>query len=308
MNKLKKMKMKSEKMRIALRAVALFVLLGAGLGQLAAQPLPAKGHGTRADDKGYVMNNTVNEAGDMLTLESYVTGQTIVTNKEADIVLVLDVSGSMNTGTLPHDKTEYVNLFTRFNYYQIGKGFAYSPGSWYNEDTYNGNDSYKYWYKMDGALYEVKRVIDGSTSSSSAKQWLYFDNTANGRRYYLKGISVIETTDKVAPSGSHIPTDIHGINIDPVVGNGKENGPEIWRGELYTKIYGSSIQKMTALKMAVYDFIDVVAQMSKDKGVNHRISIVQFSGDYPSGGASITEKDPVAYFPSSASANKTMVL
>ena len=93
--------MKSGKMRFAMRTVALFVLLGAGLGQLLAQPLPKDkaGNGIREDDDKPVMYKCVNAEGNMLTLESYVTGQTITIEKTlpVDICLVLDLSGSMGT-------------------------------------------------------------------------------------------------------------------------------------------------------------------------------------------------------------------
>ena len=98
-NSTKKMKTKSEKMRTALRMAALVLLLGAGLGQLAAQPLPKgkTGKGTREDDDKPQMFKSVNAAGDLLTLESYVTGKISAGEViPTDICLVLDMSGSMN--------------------------------------------------------------------------------------------------------------------------------------------------------------------------------------------------------------------
>ena len=97
MKNLRKMtKLKSEKMRIALRVVALVLLVGANAVMLQAQNKPA-GKNTREEDKGYYMNKYVNEDGNMLTLESYVTGKVISVNTEVpmDVTLVMDVSSSM---------------------------------------------------------------------------------------------------------------------------------------------------------------------------------------------------------------------
>ena len=105
--------MKSEKMRISLRALTLVLLLGASFGQLVAQSqsFDMTSKSTRDDGTGYVMNSSLNEAGNLLTLKSYVTGMLVTQFKSipADIVLVLDASGTMSQHVTKLDyKVKYV--------------------------------------------------------------------------------------------------------------------------------------------------------------------------------------------------------
>lgn len=58
------------------------------------------GHGGKVEKDGLVMSKTIKKTGDsqfLLTLEAFATGSTTTTTstKPVDIVLVLDVSGSM---------------------------------------------------------------------------------------------------------------------------------------------------------------------------------------------------------------------
>ena len=97
-------------------------------------------------------------------VETFVTGSSSVTHVPTDIVLVLDVSGSMN-----QNLTSYV--------------YTARDDQWYTYNGYPGYNSTHYYYLYNGEYYEVTR---GRTySGSPTYYWLSF--TANDQTYYLSG-------------------------------------------------------------------------------------------------------------------------
>lgn len=82
------------------------------------------GHGGTVTKDGLVMSKTIKKTGDsqfLLTLEAYATGSTTTTTstKPMDIVLVLDVSGSMkeNLTEAGYRYNEVYDLSTNGTYY-----------------------------------------------------------------------------------------------------------------------------------------------------------------------------------------------
>lgn len=168
---------------------------------------------------GLIINKTAsyNSNGSYtITLEQYVTGSvtTTTTIKPADIVLVLDVSGSMKD-TL---STEYV----------------------YTE-VYSGNlDWWDTYYIEDGN--------GGYTQVSYHYQWNYNNS---GYWYYGSGNNKTIVTPKTSASDS-----------------------DSTHVQFYK--YGQQT-KLDALKEAVNNFIDSVAENATDNDVNHRIAIVTYA-------------------------------
>ena len=291
-NLTEKMKRKSEKMRTALRAVALVLLLGAGLGQLAAQSLPdgKAGKNTREEEKPYYMDKTVNEDGNLLTLESYVKGKisTPGSVKPTDFCLVLDASSSMRdvnyttmTGWLPH--------------YNRSK-FSHS------DVTVSGNPYYFRWFdgtneqyiKVNGMLGKVKN--NQSTSPGNEYYlytWIYFDCGEN--RYFLYDNSVIKApagaTYSVSGNRITYPKDVDGNEIPTVRDEGSfssnYSSKQLWTGSLYRNYTsGQVMPEEFILQEAVGSFLSSVRKNALEnpdptthQPVRHRVSLVKFAQD-----------------------------
>lgn len=120
----------------------------------------------------------------------------------------------------------------------------------YSYSSY-GSSSY-YYLHTDGKYYKVSSGY--SNSYSNRRYYLYF--TASSTTYYLSGDSVTTTRPTSYTSNSTI----------------------IWTGVLYKQ--DSSVTKLDALKDACKAFVESIAKDAEDNNVDHRISIVKFSGYY----------------------------
>lgn len=212
-----------------------------------------------------------------IELESYVTGAVTVKKvaKPADIVLVLDVSGSMNGAMYTYR-------------YSARSSQSYSYNSYGNT----------YFYKhTDGNYYPVSRDYYETTSGSwpreTTTRHYYLTFTADGIEYYLHGNSATSTRP-TTPSGTRSGFSWSGT------------GDTIWTGILYTRSATSAGEtKMQALRNSVKEFVKVIhendiyetdengkivvdAQGNKvrrtdDKGnyttLGNKISIVKFAND-----------------------------
>lgn len=165
-----------------------------------------------------------------LKLETFVTGessnlyQKTTTAKPMDIVLVLDVSGSMKTADMsaPADTTarnsqaytyngynnsNYLYLHTDGNYYDVSRttstsGYNYTVHTeWWNENveySYNGYTNTYYYLHSDGNYYEVKRdTAKGGRNNNTTYYLLYY--TVGSTKYYLSGTST-QTKQPTTPT------------------------------------------------------------------------------------------------------------
>lgn len=159
-------------------------------------------------------------------LETFVTGEKTVTvsKRPADVVLVLDVSGSMNDS--------YTTTYTYTA--RSEQNYTYSNGAGY------------YYLHTDGQYYLVEQ------GGGRGNRNLHFsDGTTT---YFLVGTGVTGTAPR-----------------------GYGNNDTIWRGVLYSRS-SQSVNRMTALKGAVKDFIDVIQSMDPgEEGKHNQISIVKFA-------------------------------
>lgn len=188
----------------------------------------------------------------VIDLETFVTGEVEVTNVSipADIVLVLDVSGSMNDNI-----TSYA--------YNARPSQSYS---------YNGFGNNEYYYlHTDGKYYRVSRgsYDTGGIIGIGQTHHYYLTFTANGTTYYLYQNSV--TTNR--------PSDPSGYTWSNAANE------TIWTGVLYTRTQVSSESKLATLKRAVLNFIDIIDQNDLDNApegqnrLGNRIAIVTFSSN-----------------------------
>ena len=182
-------------------------------------------------EKKWVSDDPTGRTGNIL-VEAFVTGHSVATHVPTDIVLVLDVSGSMN------DNIGYV--YTARN----SQGYSY-----------NGYGNSQYYYYYEGNYYRVYR--ENPYEDWQRRYRLYF--TVANTRYYLSGTGVTTTP----------PTNV------------TSNTGTIWTGVLYTR---ANQNKLGALKQAVNQFVDIIAEDANQYNVDHSISIIKYAGNryYPS--------------------------
>lgn len=197
----------------------------------------------------------------IINLEAFVTGEVTVKNNSipADIVLVLDVSGSM-------DDDMY--------------SYTYTARSSQNY-SYNTSNITDYYYKYNDEYCKINQ--ETQAYYNNLLDWgsyyrLYFI-TSNGTKYYLtrSGNNNIITTTP--------PTNVTGYLSSP--------NTTIWAGVLYTAQRVSVGTKINALKTAVNAFIATIQHNDlydddgnrrkdingQDTSLGNQISIVKFAGD-----------------------------
>ena len=245
-------------MKNTFKYIAAFVAFSAatlvsGLS-VSAQNLP---DGTYKEENGiaFAKRALVNDNGTYtIDLESFVTGEVTQTFESvpADVVLVLDVSGSMSDGINSYT----YNTATRTN---LNAG----NGGWDDNQK-----STNYYYLYNGTYYRVYigRARNGGYSQTY-HYFLFF--TVGGTRYHINSNGQVVSQE---------PTNV------------TSNNTNLWSTNLtlYTRTSSSTgVTKLQALKTAVGAFIDEInkndridpeTDQERDERLGNRIAIVAFSG------------------------------
>lgn len=195
MNKIKDNQMKTKRTQAVVKLLAVMVMLGFACNGAWAQfvvngdkPLTAdqleeilhsrqsrgETHNGLHMGKKFVVDPS-DETKGTLYLDSYVTGTVTVTQKHipCDIVLVLDVSGSMAK--------------TMSGGTASGNVYIARSSQDYSYDSYD-TDIYTFYYKDGGNYYEVKKGYRGN--NNNRRYYLYY--TKNGDNYYLNGDTITQ--------------------------------------------------------------------------------------------------------------------
>lgn len=262
----------------------------------------------------YLKDKTPNAQGEyMLRIENFAMGEVKVETKvvPSDIVLVLDMSGSMLEDYKISGKTVAEQVIKETGSLTDPAGGAtYDPGA-YNQSTGASSTNakvqnltnypqdgtswsgifatnYLRFIKVNGNYYQVSRASVKRTVDGTSGYYGYLTFTMNNKKYYLFGK---ESDDD---GGIHeIPSnDPQQIPIENLYTTNKA----VWRGGLYR--YPTRLE---ALRSAVQNFITAIAQNDKNEvkanfkedGVGNRISIVKFAGNgyfssWPSGATDST--------------------
>lgn len=190
------------------------------------------GQGGTVEQNGLVMSKTIKKGENgqfLLTLEAYATGSTTTTTtkKPVDIVLVLDVSGSMDPAVSNNDN-DYIRDYDYTPVYDLNARSTY-----YYQDA---NGQYQQAYYCDG------KYRDLGTWSHHTPGW-YSENHQNNL-----GNCQGETGTRLTPKTSASDADTS-------------------HTQFYTRTEKSKTAKITALKTAVNAFIDNVAKESPDSSI-----------------------------------------
>lgn len=226
------------------------------------------GHGGTVTKDGLVMSKTIKKTGDsqfLLTLEAYATGSTTTTTtkKPVDIVLVLDVSGSMKdymeTYSISPGGTYYYYAGSYSGYQRVY--YCSQCGGWY----YTKENS---WWNHGTQLTPKTSASDTNTSHTQ----FYSDVT---KMETLKSAvsTFIDSVAEKSPDSS--------IAIVKFAGNKRDTvGNDTYRDGRYTHNYSQIVQELTpvntgasSLKAAVNGLIAAGATAA-DYGMQHAQSII----------------------------------
>ncbi len=189
-----------------------------------------------------------NDGSYTLTMEAYTTGTVTssTSSRPTDIVLVLDMSGSMDA-----TYTTYTDTYTAV----LGKEYTYK---WFFQNYtgygFNNNDTY---YIKNGETYQQLRY--GGMDKNGYEYFYYATGSFLNRQYHYY-YPQLNTNVTGAPLREY--TDVEVV-------------------QFYTKkITSKTVNKLESLKAAVNSFIDLTAQQNEGvaEAKQHRISIVKFAG------------------------------
>ena len=229
------------------------------------------GHGGTVTKDGLVMSKTIKKTGDsqfLLTLEAFATGSTTTTTstKPMDIVLVLDVSGSMD------DYMETYSISPDGTYYYYDEGDFLGFGAGYKRAYYcsscNGwyTSEHKYTHRYNGTRLTPK------TSAESPGTQFYSDVTKMANlKTAVNGF--IDSVAKKSPDSS--------IAIVKFAGNKRDTvGNDTYRDGGYTYNYSQIVQGLTrvntgasSLQTAV-NGLEAAGATQADYGMQHAQTII----------------------------------
>lgn len=229
------------------------------------------GHGGKVEKDGLVMSKTIKKTGDsqfLLTLEAFATGSTTTTTstKPMDIVLVLDVSGSMD------DYMETYSISPDGTYYYYDEGDLLGFGAGYKRAYYcsscNGwyTSEHKYTHRYNGTRLTPK------TSAESPGTQFYSDVTKMANlKTAVNGF--IDSVAKKSPDSS--------IAIVKFAGNKRDTvGNDTYRDGGYTYNYSQIVQGLTrvntgasSLQTAV-NGLEAAGATQADYGMQHAQTII----------------------------------
>ena len=228
------------------------------------------------DDTGIVLNKSakiLDNGSYQITLEAYATGATTVTTSAnpADIVLVLDVSGSMDDPMTQYNKVYSSDLDTRENYY-IQQGGRYQEVEWDDDE-----ESWGYWSWI--GIYRKWNRFQPKTSASDTTQGRvqFYQLDDNGSTKKIDSLKkavngFIDNVEKQSPKSQIALVKFAGQKKDSV-------GNDTYRDSGYTYNYTQVVRGLTAasdsqrLKKAV-DALRPAGATSADYGMQYAQSII----------------------------------
>lgn len=253
----------------------------------------------RSKRTAWVMSKTIKKTGDsqfLLTLEAFATGTTTTTTTTdpVDIVLVLDVSGSMDENLMNYTYNSVYNPKTngRTDYYYQDENGQYQQ-AYYCDGEYGlrGSHHDAGWYTQDhqswrGCQGESGRRLTPKTSAS---------DTDTSRTQFYTRTEQDSGTKKIATLKTAVSTFIDSvaekspdssIAIVKFAGNKRDTvGNDTYRNGSYTYNYSQIVQELTpvntgarSLKTAVNGLIAAGATAA-DYGMQHAQTIINGAKD-----------------------------
>ena len=226
------------------------------------------GHGGKVEKDGLVMSKTIKKTGDsqfLLTLEAFATGSTTTTTstKPVDIVLVLDVSGSMD------DYMETYSISPNGTYYYYDEGSIFGIGAGYKRAYYCS--SCQGWYTKEHGSHSNGTRLTPKTSANGSGIQFYVTKMDNLKTAVNTFIDSVATK---SPDSSIAIVKFAGDKRN-IVGN-----DTYWEGG-YTYNYSQIVKNLTtvdatgadALKTAV-SALRAAGATQADYGMQHAQTVI----------------------------------
>lgn len=257
------------------------------------------GHGGKVEKDGLVMSKTIKKTGDsqfLLTLEAFATGTTTTTTTTdpVDIVLVLDVSGSMDENLMNYTYNSVYNPKTngRTDYYYQDENGQYQQ-AYYCDGEYRLWVSHHDagWYTQD---HQSRRGCQGESGRRLTPKTSASDTDTSRTQFYTR-TEQDSGTKKIATLKTAVSTFIDSvaekspdssIAIVKFAGNKRDKvGNDTYIKGSYTYNYSQIVQELTpvntgarSLKTAVNGLIAAGATAA-DYGMQHAQTIINGAKD-----------------------------
>lgn len=258
-----------------------------------------KDQGGKVEKDGLVMSKTIKEGENgqfLLTLEAYATGTTTTTTTTdpVDIVLVLDVSGSMDENLMNYTYNSVYNPKTngRTDYYYQDENGQYQQ-AYYCDGEYGlrGSHHDAGWYTQD---HQSWRSCQGESGRRLTPKTSASDTDTSRTQFYTR-TEQDSGTKKIATLKTAVSTFIDSvaekspdssIAIVKFAGNKRDTvGNDTYRNGSYTYNYSQIVQELTpvntgarSLKTAVNGLIAAGATAA-DYGMQHAQTIINGAKD-----------------------------
>lgn len=240
-----------------------------GAGNDGMPYIEENGHGGKVEKDGLVMSKTIKKTGDgqfLLTLEAFATGSTTTTTstKPMDIVLVLDVSGSMD------DYMETYSISPNGTYYRKD-----SDGDF--QQVYYCSSCGGWFTREHGYSHRVGTRLTPKTSAESPGTQFYSDVTKMANlKTAVNGF--IDSVAKKSPDSSIAIVKFAGNTTSDVGNNTYDEWNGIWRN---TYNYSQIVQNLTtvneaganSLKTAV-NGLEAAGATQADYGMQHAQTVI----------------------------------
>lgn len=230
-----------------------------------------KDQGGKVEKDGLVMSKTIKKTGDgqfLLTLEAYATGSTTTTTstKPVDIVLVLDVSGSMD------DYMETYSISPNGTYYRKDSGgdfrrvyYCSSCGGWFTrEHVYT--------------RYSTRLTPKTSASDTNTSHTQFYSDVTKMETLKSAVSTFIDNVAEKSPDSSIAIVKFAGNKLDTV-------GNDTYEKDRYTYNYSQIVQELTpvntgasSLKTAVKGLIAAGTTLA-NYGMEHAQTIINGAKD-----------------------------
>ena len=244
------------------------------------------GHGGTVTKDGLVMSKTIKKTGDsqfLLTLEAYATGTTTTTTTTdpVDIVLVLDVSGSMD------DYMETYSISPDGTYYYYDEGGLFGWGAGHKRAYYCS--SCKGWYTKDHSQYSHGGTqLTPKTSANGSGIQFYvtkMDNLKTAVKGFVNSVSAKSPDSNIAivKFGAEINNEIgndfngSGWNYTQIV---KELTPASNAEALNTAVDGLQVAGYTPSYLGLQLANEII---QKDPNKDRQKVVVLFTDGEPNG-------------------------
>lgn len=229
-----------------------------------------KDQGGKVEKDGLVMSKTIKKTGDgqfLLTLEAYATGSTTTTStKPVDIVLVLDVSGSMD------DYMETYSISPNGTYYRKDSGgdfrrvyYCSSCGGWFT-----GEHVYTH--------YSTRLTPKTSASDTNTSHTQFYSDVTKMETLKSAVSTFIDNVAEKSPDSSIAIVKFAGNKLDTV-------GNDTYEKDRYTYNYSQIVQELTpvntgasSLKTAVKGLIAAGTTLA-NYGMEHAQTIINGAKD-----------------------------